>query len=130
MAKNFKRPIIIAAIIAKQEKPSSAIAKALRGVKGDIKYVPIRISSKDLKNIVKCMKLVDIPAATISPTLRKKAFLHLDHRDESSIKAKESDLIIKKGQNYVAFNAKGVAKNKNRHYSELCAILLTSNLEL
>lgn len=129
MAKNFKRPVIVGALMTKGERMSPALKKELQGKKS-VEYLPLRIKPKDLMNTIECMKLVDVHGLTVSKKLEKEIFDCVKKRDRSASDTRRIDTIVREKGSFTGYDAGRIAIQNGQKKHLICATLLTSRLKL
>ncbi len=74
-------------------------------------YLILKIEPAYLKNLVRCMKLMDIVGINVSKKYQKKVMPFLDGLDVSAKKAMRVNTIARKGQKFIGYFVKDIFKD-------------------
>ncbi len=66
-------------------------------------YLSFKVAPRYLKNVVKCMKLMDVVGLNVTGDYQKKVPFYVDLLDISAKKAKKVNIIVKKGKKFIGY---------------------------
>jgi shikimate 5-dehydrogenase len=72
----------------------------------NVTYLLLRTQSKELKNLITCMKLMDVVAVNLVKKYEKAALKLIDKLDKSAKTARRVNLIAKSGRTFTGYFVK------------------------
>lgn len=136
MAKHFETPVIFGVISDKSLAAPKGFARALAAKIPNTVLLPFQVEKKHLKNVIACMKIMDIAGLLVMGTHKKSIKKHLPQLNASAKKTGLVDTIIKRGRNFIGYNACELAHIglKNRRHlmkknQEISVKLLTERVK-
>lgn len=73
-------------------------------------YLPLKVEPKYLKNIILCMKLMDVVGINVSKEYEKKIIPYLDKIDSSSKTAKKVNAVVRQKGKFVGYYVDDIMK--------------------
>jgi shikimate 5-dehydrogenase len=74
--------------------------------------LPFRVSPRHLKNVVACMKLMDIAGMAVHPSLQKHMMKRLPNVEKRAREAGFVDVVVRRNNRFVGMNARSRAVEK------------------
>lgn len=118
MEKNFNHPFVVGIVGDRLERHLRLRNKfELEFKKKDLKnvvYLLLRTQPKDLKNLITCMKLMDVIAVNLIEKYEKSALKLVDQLAPSAKTAKRVNLIIGKGNKFTGHFVEDIVRDSVR----------------
>lgn len=84
------------------------------------RYLPFEVEARYLKNLVTCMKLVDLQGLNVTIPFKEKVIPFLDGLDRSAKLCGAVNIIVRKKNRFIGYNTDGpgflIALNKHRRF--------------
>jgi len=102
MAKlNFEPPMIFGALCDDEPSSPRGIERAIRSRVAGAVLLPFQVEARHLKNVIDCMKLMDVMGLVVLGAHRKKIAGHVPKLDRSAKAAGRVDVIARRGRGFV-----------------------------
>lgn len=82
-------------------------------------YLPFKVEPKYLKNLIMCMRLMDVVGINVGDRYQKSVIPYLDLIDESARKIKRVNIIVKKGNKFVGYYSRDLVNVSIKLWSNL-----------
>jgi shikimate dehydrogenase len=114
--KDFEHPVVVGLIGKGLNSPSNRrlqkrFQATLRRAGLPHVYLMLATEPKYLKNIIKCMRLMDVAGANIAKEYQPKIIKLLDRLDASAKKARMVNTIVNRGNKFVGYYLKDMVKD-------------------
>lgn len=109
MAMAFATPVIFGALSDGAPTVDRAVARALSSrVEGAV-LLPFQVDRRHLRNIVACMRLMDIQGLIVQGAHRTAILKHLTKLDPLARRLGHVDTVARRGRGFVGFSSLGLA---------------------
>lgn len=128
MKKNFEAPVIIGALCARDTKLPPPLKKAFAKLKPRFALLALGVEKRHLKNLIECMKLMDVRGLILLGRLKRDVVPYLTRLDAESRKIGSVDIIIRENRRFKGISVKretGAVGN----YCQTCVKVLTGNVK-
>lgn len=109
---------------------ATSLDRALRLRKIDAVCLPFRVAPRHLKNVIACMRLMDIIGLAIHPSHQRRIMKFLPSVEKRAREAGFVDVVVKRGKRLVGLNARSRARDKTRSQRELERVCRSIILDL
>jgi shikimate 5-dehydrogenase len=108
---DFTPPTIVGALgdATMDARFARAYEREFRAQKVDAACLPFRVERRYLKNIIACMKLMDVAGIIVHPSHAIAIVRHLPSLDRYAREAGFVDVIVRRGTRFVGLNAFALA---------------------
>jgi len=113
MAKtDFDTPMIFGALCDRGPAVPRGMEKMIRVKIPEAILLPFHVEERHLKNVVRCMQLMDVMGLIVMGRHRRQMTRHLRSLDASAKIVKMVDVIIRKGRGFRGYSAEHLARLK------------------
>ncbi len=109
MAKAFATPVIFGALSDGAPSVDRAVARALASRAAGSVLLPFQVDRRHLRNIVACMRLMDIQGLVVQGAHRTAILRYLTKLDPLAQKLCHVDTVARRGRAFVGFSSLGMA---------------------
>lgn len=105
MSKKFKHPVIIGALCEREKDVPKELERVLKKCGKKIAFIKFVTKPRHLKNMLACMRLMDVHSLYIAGSLRLKIARNLRHFLPNDLKLKAADVIVRMNGKFCGINA-------------------------
>jgi|GEM_PF-4423445 len=98
--KKFDTPVIFGALCDRSLDLPAGLARALKSRIPAAVLLPFKVEKRHLKNVVTCMRLMDVMGLVVLGSHRRSIVAHLKHLDGSAKKAGAVDVIVRRSNSF------------------------------
>lgn len=112
---NFTPPRIIGALgdATLNRKFSAALDRELKRRSIDAVCLPFQVTPSHLKNLIACMRLMDIVGLAIHPSHQRRIIKFLPSVEKRAREAGFVDVVVRRNNRFVGLNARSRAEGKD-----------------
>ncbi len=117
MKKNFTPPVIVGVLCERTSEIPRSLIRMLKARGQRCELIPLIVKPTELKNLITCMKLMDIRVLFLFGRLRTHVALHLTRLDKEAQKSGVVDAIIR---SHGGYRGVGVTSKKMGIFYQMC----------